>query len=53
VIANKRAKERLDPLQNPLVVPIDETFDTTKTIELGGTTLELTISASITPTRTS
>jgi glyoxylase-like metal-dependent hydrolase (beta-lactamase superfamily II) len=42
VIAQKRAKERLGPLQNPLVVPIDETFDTTKTIELGGTTLELT-----------
>jgi glyoxylase-like metal-dependent hydrolase (beta-lactamase superfamily II) len=42
VIAQKRAKERLDPLQNPLVVPVDETFDTTKTIELGGTTLELT-----------
>jgi len=42
VIAHKRAKERLDPLQNPLVVPVDETFDTTKTIELGGTTLELT-----------
>jgi glyoxylase-like metal-dependent hydrolase (beta-lactamase superfamily II) len=41
VIAHKRAKERLDKLQNPLVVPIDETFDTTKTIELGGTTLEL------------
>ncbi len=42
VIAHKRAKERLDQLQNPLVVPVDETFDTTKTIELGGTTLELT-----------
>src|SRR5947208_1798483 len=40
-VANKRAKERLDQMQNPLVVPADETFDTTKTIELGGTTLEL------------
>ena len=36
VVAHKRAKERLDQLQNPLVVPVDETFDTTKTIELGG-----------------
>src|SRR5215470_5663763 len=51
VIAHQRVKERLDQLENPLVVPVDETFDTTKTIELGGTTLEL--SASITPTRTS
>src|SRR5215471_7605212 len=42
VIAHKRAKERLDQLENPLVVPVDETFDTTKTLELGGTTLELT-----------
>jgi glyoxylase-like metal-dependent hydrolase (beta-lactamase superfamily II) len=41
VIAHKRAKERLDKMQNPLVVPVDETFDTTMTIELGGTTLEL------------
>jgi glyoxylase-like metal-dependent hydrolase (beta-lactamase superfamily II) len=41
VVAHKRAKERLDQLQNPLVVPVDETFDTTKSIELGGTTLEL------------
>jgi glyoxylase-like metal-dependent hydrolase (beta-lactamase superfamily II) len=29
-------------MQNPLVVPVDETFETSKTIELGGTTLELT-----------
>jgi glyoxylase-like metal-dependent hydrolase (beta-lactamase superfamily II) len=41
VIAHRRAKERLEQTKNPLVVPIDETFDTTKTIELGGTTLEL------------
>jgi glyoxylase-like metal-dependent hydrolase (beta-lactamase superfamily II) len=41
VIAHQRAKERLDQMQNPLVVPVDETFETTKTIELGGTTLEL------------
>src|SRR5207244_8272251 len=41
VVAHKRAKERLDQMQNPLVVPVDETFDTTKSIELGGTTLEL------------
>jgi glyoxylase-like metal-dependent hydrolase (beta-lactamase superfamily II) len=41
VIAHRRAQERLEQMKNPLVVPVDETFDTTKTIELGGTTLEL------------
>jgi glyoxylase-like metal-dependent hydrolase (beta-lactamase superfamily II) len=40
VIAHRRAKERLDRMQNPLVVPVDETFETTKTIEFGGTTLD-------------
>jgi glyoxylase-like metal-dependent hydrolase (beta-lactamase superfamily II) len=42
VVAHKKAQERLAQLQNPLVVLPDETFDTTKTIELGGTTIELT-----------
>jgi glyoxylase-like metal-dependent hydrolase (beta-lactamase superfamily II) len=41
IIAHKQAKVRLEQTKNPLVVPIDETFDTTKTIELGGTKLEL------------
>jgi glyoxylase-like metal-dependent hydrolase (beta-lactamase superfamily II) len=52
VIAQKRAKERLDPLQNPLVVPVDETFDTTKTSS-AAPRWNSPISASITPTRTS
>jgi glyoxylase-like metal-dependent hydrolase (beta-lactamase superfamily II) len=42
IIAHKRAKERLDQLKNPQVVSPDETFDTSKTIELGGTSIELT-----------
>jgi len=40
-IAHKRAQERLAPLGDPNTVLPDEVFDTTKTIELGGTTLEL------------
>src|SRR5436190_11536115 len=41
VIAHKRAKERLAPLGDPNTVLPDETFDDKKTIQLGGTTLEL------------
>jgi len=40
-IAQKRVKERLAQLKNPLVVMPDETFDKTKSIKLGGTTLDL------------
>jgi len=40
-IAHKRVKERLAPLGDPNTVLPDETFDDKKTIELGGTTLEL------------
>ncbi|MFL4968021.1 MAG: MBL fold metallo-hydrolase, partial [Xanthobacteraceae bacterium] len=41
VIAHKRTKERLAQLQDPHTVLPDEVFDDKKTIELGGTTLEL------------
>ncbi|MFL5083237.1 MAG: MBL fold metallo-hydrolase [Xanthobacteraceae bacterium] len=41
VIAHKRVKERLAPLGDPNTVLPDEVFDDKKTIELGGTTLEL------------
>src|SRR5262245_29348034 len=42
IIAHKRVAERLAPLADPHTVLPDETFDGTKTITLGGTTLELT-----------
>jgi len=42
IIAHKRAKERLVALQDPNTVLPDETMDKTKTLRLGGTTLELT-----------
>jgi glyoxylase-like metal-dependent hydrolase (beta-lactamase superfamily II) len=42
VIAHKQAKVKLSQTKNPNVVMPDETFDKTKTIKLGGTTLELT-----------
>ena len=42
VIAHKQAKVKLLQTKNPNVVMPDETFDKTKTIKLGGTTLELT-----------
>src|SRR3954464_10684394 len=42
VIAHKNAKTHLAQTQNPNVVMPDETFDKTKVIKLGGTTLELT-----------
>jgi glyoxylase-like metal-dependent hydrolase (beta-lactamase superfamily II) len=41
VIAHTRAKERLAALQDPATVLPDETVDTSRTIQLGGTTLEL------------
>jgi len=41
VIAHKRVKERLAPLGDPNTVLPDEVFEDKKTIELGGTTLEL------------
>jgi hypothetical protein len=41
VIAHKRAKERLAVINDPHTVLPDETFDTEKTITLGGTALEL------------
>jgi glyoxylase-like metal-dependent hydrolase (beta-lactamase superfamily II) len=41
VIAHTRAKERLAALQDPATVLPDETVDTSRTIELGNTTLEL------------
>src|SRR5690348_15579237 len=42
VIAHKRAKERLAALKDPHTVLPDETFDRTRTLKLGATTLELT-----------
>jgi len=41
IIAHKRVTERLAPLGDPATILPDETFDTEKTITLGGTTLEL------------
>jgi glyoxylase-like metal-dependent hydrolase (beta-lactamase superfamily II) len=41
IVAHKRAKERLVQIKDPHTVLPDETFDTKKTITLGGTTLEL------------
>jgi glyoxylase-like metal-dependent hydrolase (beta-lactamase superfamily II) len=40
-VAHKRAKERLAALKDPHTVLPDETFDKTKTIKLGGTTVEM------------
>ncbi|MGH9256513.1 MAG: MBL fold metallo-hydrolase [Vicinamibacterales bacterium] len=42
VVALRRAKERLEMLKDPNTVLPDETFDTRRTITLGGTALELT-----------
>jgi glyoxylase-like metal-dependent hydrolase (beta-lactamase superfamily II) len=42
IVAHKRAKERLAALKDPETPLPDETFDKTKTLKLGGTTLELT-----------
>ena len=41
IIAHKRAKERLEVLKDPHTPLPDETVDTSRTITLGGTTLEL------------
>jgi glyoxylase-like metal-dependent hydrolase (beta-lactamase superfamily II) len=40
-VAHKRAKERLAVLKDPHTVLPDETFDKTRTITLGGTTVEM------------
>jgi len=42
VVAHKRAKERLEVLNDPNTVLPDETVDKRRTITLGGTSLELT-----------
>jgi glyoxylase-like metal-dependent hydrolase (beta-lactamase superfamily II) len=41
IVAHKRAKERLQALDDPHTPLPDETVDTNRTITLGGTTLEL------------
>jgi glyoxylase-like metal-dependent hydrolase (beta-lactamase superfamily II) len=41
-VSHRRAKERLEVLKDPHTVLPDETFDTTRTLRLGNTTLELT-----------
>jgi hypothetical protein len=41
IIAHKRAKERLELLKDPATPLPDETVDISRTITLGGTTLEL------------
>jgi glyoxylase-like metal-dependent hydrolase (beta-lactamase superfamily II) len=42
IIAHRRAKERLEALKDPNTVLPDETVDSRRTINLGGTELELT-----------
>jgi glyoxylase-like metal-dependent hydrolase (beta-lactamase superfamily II) len=42
IVAHKRAKERLERLQDPHTPLPDETFERRRTIRLGGTALELT-----------
>ena len=42
IIAHKTAKERLAVLKDPATILPDETIGDSKTIELGGTTIELT-----------
>jgi len=42
IIAHRRAKERLEVLQDPNTVLPDETVDDRRTLTLGGTALELT-----------
>jgi glyoxylase-like metal-dependent hydrolase (beta-lactamase superfamily II) len=41
IIAHKRAKERLERLEDPATPLPDETFETRRTVRLGGTVLEL------------
>ena len=41
-VAHRKVNEHLAPLGDPNTVLADEVFDTTKVIEFGGTTLELT-----------
>ena len=42
IIAHKRVKERLAVLKDPATVPPDEVFSNKRTLQLGGTSLELT-----------
>jgi glyoxylase-like metal-dependent hydrolase (beta-lactamase superfamily II) len=42
IIAHKRAQERLQQIKDPHTVLADETMETTRTLTLGDTTLELT-----------
>jgi glyoxylase-like metal-dependent hydrolase (beta-lactamase superfamily II) len=42
IVAHKRAKERLAVLKDPEIPLPDETLEKSKTLKLGGTTLELT-----------
>jgi len=42
IVAHKRAKERLERLQDPATPLPDETFERRRTLRLGGTALELT-----------
>lgn len=42
IVAHKKAKERLAQLKDPSTPLPDETFDKTRNLKLGGTTLELT-----------
>jgi len=42
IVSHKRAKERLAALNDPHTVLPDQTMDKSRTIKLGGTTLELT-----------
>jgi len=42
IIAHKRAQERLQQIKDPHTMLADETMDTSRTITLGDTTLELT-----------
>ena len=41
IVAHKRAKERLEQIQDPATPLPDETFDKNRTLKLGGTVLEL------------
>ena len=41
VVAHRLAKERLAKVSNPDIVPVDETVDTTRTLTVGGTRLDL------------
>lgn len=42
IIAHKRTKERLEQIKDPFTPLPDETFENSRTLKLGGTTLEMT-----------